>query len=319
MQIGIIDSLRNSYVSQPDIERQVFGETNQVVLFQVAQADELPDEIAECDGLISWHLVPLGAPLIQRLANCRAIVRAAVGFDNIDLAAARSWDIAVANVPDYGTEEVADHTLAMALALVRRLPQGHHVVRTGSWDWRQVGELPRLNTLKIGLIGCGRIGMAVALRFKAFGCQVFFYDPHRDSGVEKALGIGRCESLMELLETTDLVSVHAPLTPDTHHLIGPRELQLLEGKYLINTARGPIIDAAALQKTLQHNGLRGVALDVYEDEKQPIPALFAETENVILSPHVAFYSQASLLELRAKAAGVLKAILEDGRHRNVLR
>ncbi len=318
MKIGIIDSTRNCYVSQPDIEQACFGDTP-VRLFQVSGSDQLPDEIAECDGLISWHLVPVDAALIDRLDNCRAIVRAAVGYDNIDLAAARRRGIAVANVPDYGTEEVADHTLAMALGLLRHLRQGHRVVSNGSWDWREVGELPRLSMLRVGLIGFGRIGMAAALRFKAFGCDVAFYDPERDSGAEKSLGVRRCESLQELLATSDLISIHAPLTERTHHLISHRELQLLEGKYLINTARGPIIDSSALLQALAHRRLRGLALDVYEDERQPIPALFDEADNVILSPHVAFYSQAALPELRHKAASVLKSILEEGHHRNILR
>lgn len=118
----------------------------------------------------------------------------------------------MANVPDYGTEEVADHALSLALSLLRRLPRGHAVVSSGSWDWREVGALPRLNQLHVGLIGCGRIGMAVALRFKAFGCRVSFYDPHQSSGVEKSLGVNRCETLAQLLECADLVSIHAPST-----------------------------------------------------------------------------------------------------------
>jgi C-terminal binding protein len=318
MKIAIIDSLHNSYVSTPDIEQRVFAEAGEVRLFPVRSADDLPAEALACDGIISWHLVPLGAAVLNRLPACRGIVRAAVGFDNIDLAAARERQIDVANVPDYGTEEVADHALAMALSLLRRLPRGQAVVSRGSWDWREVGRLPRLSQMQVGIIGCGRIGIAAALRFKAFGCRVSFYDPYVCSGVEKALGLERCERLDDLLHKVDLVSIHAPLNPQTHHLIGRKELTALRGKYLINTARGPIVDGNALSDAVSDGLLAGLGLDVYEDESQAIPAALAGRDNVLLSPHVAFYSEAALPELRTKAAQVLLAILEKGSHRNVV-
>lgn len=318
MKIGIIDSVHNSYVSKPDIEQNVVGGRASISLFQVASTDDLPQAAIQCDGLISWHLVALQAPFINSLERCRGIVRAAVGFDNIDLAAARLRHIEVANVPDYGTEEVADHALSMALALLRRLPRGHGVVSRGSWDWREVGALPRMSQLQVGIIGCGRIGMAAALRFKAFGCQVSFYDPHVCSGVEKALGLQRCETLAELLCKVSLVSIHTPLNEQTRHLIGARELAMLRGKYLINTARGPIIDGQALCDAVADGLLAGLGLDVYEDERHAIPEQFLGRDEVLLSPHVAFYSEAALPELRAKAAQVLMNILEQGNHRNVV-
>lgn len=318
MKIAIIDSLHNSYVSAPDIEQGVFGQAGEVTLYQTRTAAELPPQALECDGIISWHLVPLDRAAIDRFSACRGIVRAAVGFDNIDLVAARERQIEVANVPDYGTEEVADHALAMALSLLRRLPRGHDVVSRGSWDWREVGSLPRLSRLQVGIIGCGRIGMAAALRFKAFGCRVSIYDPYVCSGVEKSLGVERCETLDELLNKVDLVSIHTPLNAQTRHLIGRKELGALRGKYLINTARGPIIDGEALSDAVSDGLLAGLGLDVFEDEAQALPAVFLGRDEVLLSPHVAFYSQAALPELRAKAARVLLDILRQGSHRNVV-
>ncbi|MBA1272350.1 C-terminal binding protein [Stutzerimonas azotifigens] len=318
MKIAIIDSCDHCYVSEPDIEREVLGEKAEVDLFHVRNTGELPAQVFGYDGLISWHLVPLRAPFINSLRQCRGIVRAAVGFDNIDLQSARERGIVVANVPDYGTEEVADHSLAMALNLLRRLQQGHAVVASGSWDWREVGPLPRLSQLDIGLIGFGRIGMAVAARFKAFGCRVRFFDPYVSSGVEKALGVRRCESLAGLMQSSDLISIHAPLNDETRHLIGARELAMLKGKYLINTARGPIIDCAALADAVSDRLLAGVALDVFEDEQAAIPMLFLQRNDVLLSPHVAFYSQAALPELRRKAAQVLLSLVEHGYHRNAI-
>jgi lactate dehydrogenase-like 2-hydroxyacid dehydrogenase len=317
LQIGIIDSHHRT-IGDPDIERAVFAAYGKVQLFQVAGTEDLPPEAYTLDGLISWPQVPLQRAFLQDLQCCRGIVRAAVDVDNIDLATAAEHGIQVANVPDYGTEEVADHTLALALSLLRRLPRGHEVVMSGSWDWREVGELPRLRQLTVGLIGFGRIGMAVAQRFKAFGCRVCFYDPYVSSGVDKSLGVTRYESLDELLRAADLVSLHTPLNDETHHLLATHELALLKGKYLINTARGPLIDGEALCKSLVQGGLRGVGLDVYEDERRMVPPALQDQHNVILSPHVAFYSDAALPELRRKAAEVLLDILQKGGHRNVL-
>ncbi len=317
MKIGIIDSVRHSYVATPDIEVRAWSDIAEVILFRVAAADDLPAAVAECDGILSWHLVPLDASAITRLKRCRGIVRAAVGFDNIDLVAAAAQGIQVANVPDYGTEEVADHTLALSLSMLRRIPQSDRLVRRGCWDWREVGPLPRLRDFRVGLLGCGRIGTAVASRFKAFGSRVSFFDPYVPSGWEKALGISRCETLNELIESVDLLSVHAPLSSETRHLIGAAELAMMYGKFLVNTARGPIIDSLALADAAGR--LAGIALDVFEDESQTPPSPLDAHDRLLWSPHVAFYSERALPELREKAAICLRSILTEGTHRNVIR
>lgn len=317
MNIIILDSRHNSYVRAPDLEQACLGQGVQVRLYHVDSVDQLPDEALECDGIISWHLVPLGKDALARFRRCHAIVRAAVGFDNIDLAYARNRQIEVANVPDYGTEEVADHTLALALGLLRKLKAGDRVVRSGSWDWREVGDLPRLRDLPVGILGMGRIGTAVALRFKAFGCQVSFFDPQRPSGWEKSLGVTRVESLEALLDSSALVSIHAPLTPHTHHLISHDSLARLRGKYLINTARGAIVDPDALASAMAHDTLRGLGLDVHADESQ-LPPEVLMGENVIWTPHVAFYSDQALNDLRTKAAECLRTLLHNDWHRNIV-
>ncbi|MDZ5461685.1 C-terminal binding protein [Azohydromonas lata] len=317
-KIGILDSKHHSYVLQPDLEQQVFDGVAELQLFHVSSVAELPEWARACDGFISWHLVPLDAGALQQLTSCRAIVRAAVGYDNIDLGTAAGKGIQVANVPDYGTEEVADHTLAMALALLRRLPRGDQLVRGGCWDWRQVGGMPRLRGFNVGLLGLGRIGTAVARRFQALGCEVSFYDPERPSGWDKAVGVQRCESLDELLERCQLLSIHAPLNPTTRHLIDAEALARLDGKYLVNTARGPIIDPQALNAAIAANSLAGVGLDVFADETQRPPEPLASSPDVLWSPHVAFYADPALAELRIKAAQCLRGLLEQGHHRNVL-
>jgi C-terminal binding protein len=316
-RVLILDGHRHRYVDKANLERNVLGPDVEVTLAHVESAADLPDSALTCDGVICWHLVALDAQALARFTRCRALVRAAMGVDNIDLAAARRSGICVANVPDYGTEEVADHTLALAMALLRRIPQANALVRAGNWDWRALGPLPRLSNLVVGLVGLGRIGTAVARRLQALGCTVIFHDPWLGSGWEKSLGVVRCETLQALLEQADLVSLHTPLTPETRHLIGPAELALLAGKYLLNTARGDLIDPGALRAAMAHAPLAGLALDVYSDERNPPPPELTAPQ-VLWSPHVAFYSSESLEELRYKAAVCLRTLLAGQYHRNCL-
>ncbi|MBD1553562.1 NAD(P)-dependent oxidoreductase [Pseudomonas typographi] len=317
MNVIILDSRRHSYVQSPDFERRVMGAEADVTLYHVDDAGQLPQHAFDCDGILSWHLVPLPAQALQRFSRCRAIVRAAVGYDNIDLPRARQQGIQVANVPDYGTEEVADHTLALALALIRKLGACDRAVRAGNWDWRAVGTVPRLRDLFVGLVGLGRIGSAVALRFKALGCRVGFYDPLRPSGWEKALGIERFEHLSALLAASQLVSLHAPLNSATRHLLGHEELQRMQGKWLVNTARGGLVDTQALAAAVAGGTLAGAALDVLETETEAPPTALL-CDRVIWSPHMAFYSHAALAELRTKAALCLQQLLRHGTHRNLI-
>lgn len=317
MKIIILDSLHNAYVTHPDLERHHLQDHAKIALYHVDNVSQLPSDALNCDAIISWHLVPLDREALSRFSRCRAIVRAAVGFDNIDLAYARSRQMLVANVPDYGTDEVADHTLAMALGMLRKIKLADRVVRNGSWDWREVGSLPRLAELRVGIVGLGRIGTAVAQRFKAFGCDVAFHDPHVGSGWEKSLRLRRCESLHELLDYADLVSLHAPLTAETRYLISHDGLRRLEGKYLINTARGGLIDPDALDTAMQHRTLRGLALDVHADETR-LPSAALLGDEVLWSPHVAFYSDSALSELRIKAARCALQLLISGWHRNLV-
>lgn len=317
MKIIILDSLRNPCVCHPDLERQYLQEHADVTLYHVETVSQLPTEALDCDAILAWHQVPLGRDALARFSRCRVIVRAAVGVDNIDLAYARSRQMLVANVPDYATDEVADHTLALALAMLRKVKVADRLVRSGSWDWCELGAVPRLAELRVGIVGLGRIGTAVAQRFKAFGCEVAFHDPHLGSGWEKSLRLQRCETLHELLDFADLVSLHAPLSDETRYLISHDGLRRLHGKYLINTARGAIIDPDALETAMQQHTLRGLALDVHADEtKQPSPALLGD--DVLWSPHVAFYSDSALGELRIKAARCALQLLISGWHRNLV-
>jgi phosphoglycerate dehydrogenase-like enzyme len=246
---------------------------------------------------------------LSALPRVKAVVRCGVGFDNVDLAAAGSRGIVVCNVPDYGTEEVADHALMLLLALARRLLPADRAVRAGAWDITTVFGTPRLRGRTLGIIGCGRIGTATALRAKALGMRVVFHDPLLPDGVEKALGLERADTLEELLPRAEFVSLHCPLTADTRHLLNERTLSLLpEGAYVINTARGGCIDLDALHAALESGRVGWAGLDVVE--REPLDDERIRTHpRVILTPHAAFYSVEGFAEMRTKGAREARRVL----------
>jgi C-terminal binding protein len=255
---------------------------------------------------------------LSRMRRGTVVVRNGVGFDNVDVAAATKLGILVCNVPDYGTEEVADHTMALMLALLRGLPDALADVAAGNWSWRVCAANRRLRELSLGIIGCGRIGTAVALRAKAFGLQIGFYDPYVSAGYEKALAVCRFSDLNSLLEQSDIVTLHVPLTADTFHLIAAMELARMKpGSFLINTARGPMVHERALAEALRNGRLAGAALDVIEKEPSVGEELRLQ-KKCLITPHCAFYSQQSLTELREKSAMIIRDVLNGKPARNVV-
>lgn len=300
--VAVVDAPGGGYVVSPDIERRVLGEHAEVRLVVVPdeERDQLPH--LDADFVILWHRVPLGAAFFERTKTCRAVVCASVGHDHVDLEAARAAGVAVHHVPHYGTEEVADHTLALFLSLARRLPVLERHVRDGGWDWRSIGDPRRLRGLTWGVSGLGRIGVAVAQRARAFGMDVLFLDPHNHPGIEKSLGLERVHRLEELIRRSDVVSLHVPLDGETRHLIGERELRWFRrGSVLLNTARGAVVDVAALRGALDEERPAWAGLDVVEGEPR-VPGWLREHPRALLTPHAAFYSVESLSELRARAA-----------------
>ena len=230
-----------------------------------------------------------------------------MGYDSVDLAAARAHRIPVCNVPDYGTEEVADHAIALTLALCRQLFPLDHEAKQLRWTIPIAPQLRRLSTLTFGIIGLGRIGTATALRAKALGFRVLFHDPYLPNGVDKALGLQRATSLDELLAQTDVLSVHCPLNAETHHLIAePQLAQLKSNAFVVNTARGGIIKKTALLAALRSGQLAGAGLDVIEDEPLRTPEE-AATPNLIATCHAAFCSVESKIEMRRTSARIARA------------
>jgi phosphoglycerate dehydrogenase-like enzyme len=276
---------------------------------QAATEAEVLARAPDADALLVFHDMRLTAATLDRLPRCRVIVRVGVGFDNVDLAAAGRNGIAVCNVPDYGTEEVADHAILLLLAVTRRLVPCHTAVTAGRWTAAEVFGTPRLRGRTLGLIGCGRIGTATALRAKALGLRVAFYDPYQPAGYEKALGLERCERLEDLLPRAQFISLHCPLTDETRHVLNAETLaRLPAGAVVINTARGGCVHHGALVRALDAGQVAGAGLDVVEPEPLADEGLRAHPR-VVLTPHVAFYSVEGAREMRLKAAREVRRAL----------
>jgi D-3-phosphoglycerate dehydrogenase/C-terminal binding protein len=312
-------------------ERDVLGEIADVDALAARTEEELVGRIEGADAVILFHEVTLTRQTIQRLGRCRLIVRAGAGFDNVDRQCAREMGIPVATVPDYGSEEVADSALAMALVLAR----GTHFLNSrlkageGYWSYLQVAPLVRLRGRVFGVVGLGRIGSATALRAKAIGMDVVFYDPYKPDGYDRALGgLRREETLDGLLAESLIVSLHCPLTEETRHMIDAAAMARMErGAYLINTARGAVVDHAAIPEAIASGQLGGAAIDVLPHEPpgddDPLVAAWRDPAHpahhrVILNPHAAFYSEEGLLDMRLKSAEACRRALLGMPLRNVV-
>lgn len=306
--VGIIDWAK-SPLGDPEsaAERAVIGDAAEVRRYLCGSDADFTDEICGANALIVWHNTPITAAGIARLRNCRAIIRNGVGFDSVDIAAAHERGIAVCNVPDYGTEEVADHAIALALALCRQLFPLDQEAKQLGWVIRVEPQLRRLRELTFGIVGLGRIGTATALRAKALGFKVVFHDPYLPNGVDKAVGLKRARTLDELLKQSNVVSLHCPLTTETRHLLAEREIALLKpGAFVVNTARGAVIKKTAILDALREGRIAGAGLDVVEDEPLKT-AEEAAAPNLIVTCHAAFCSVESKLEMRATSARIALA------------
>jgi D-3-phosphoglycerate dehydrogenase len=289
-----------------------------------ATEDELIALAAVADAVMISSREPITRRIVERLPRCRVITRYAVGIDHIDLDAAAEHGIVVSHVPDYCTAEVADHTLALILALNRRVTQLDRNLRRGAWNEHAHltsrilrGPIPPLRELTLGLVGIGRIGSAVAERARPFGLTLLAADPYLGPGEIRARG-AEPVALDDLLTRSDIVSLHCPLTAETRGLIGERELEMMKsGAVLVNTARGPIVDVAAVTAALERCAIAGAALDVVDPEPLPADSLLYRLENVILTPHAAYYSERSVEVVRHEALKETLRVLRGRRPRTV--
>lgn len=315
------------------VERRIYGPDVRVIFpkFSNSLADLSDPDCAAADGLMILRYKVTGADL-ARFPKLRAICRMGVGYDNLDRVAAAQRQIMILNVPDYGTTEVADHAIALTLALRRGLLLHLYLQRQDPpAPWRFVLDplVRRTGVQTFGIIGVGRIGTAVALRAKALGFRVVFYDPNLPNGAELGIGVGRARTLEDLLHAADVLSVHAPLTPETRGMLGHAQLSLLpKGAVLINTARGPIVDVDAAAALLKSGHLAGVGLDVLpvEPPVEPVPEIVRAyrarepwTEGrLIITPHAAFHTPEAWDDIRTKSAETMRAALLGPKPQNVI-
>lgn len=247
--------------------------------------------------------------LISQLTRCKAIGRFGLGVDNIDLPACKEKGIAVSYVPDYCIREVSDHTMAMLLSLIRKIPFSNKLVQGGRWEMPAVVPIRRIEGTVLGLVGFGHIPRMVAPKAKAFGLKVIVYDPYVNAELLEAAGVESVD-LDTLLKRSDYLSVHAPLTPRTRGMISAEAFSKMKrGIYIVNTARGPLIDEAALIAALDSGQVGAAALDVVEVEPMPKDSPLLGRDNVIITPHTAFYSVEALAELQSKAASDVARVL----------
>jgi phosphoglycerate dehydrogenase-like enzyme len=298
------------FLDETSIESAVLSDIAKFVMARATDEAQLSPYLPQADAIMLFHDISiLGEASFAQAPRCRGVVRAGVGYNNIDVEAATRHGVIVCNVPDYGTEEVADHAIMFLLALARRLVTSHQAIQSGNWDYRTAVGTPRLRGKTFGIIGCGRIGTATALRAKALALDVVFYDPFLRQGMEKALGIRRVHQLEDLLEQSHFVSLHCYLDTANYHLINARTIaRMRPGAILINTARGPLVDEAALIAALESGHLAAAGLDVVETEPLDNQRL-RQHPNVLLTPHTAFYSVEGYVELRTKTAEEARRIL----------
>lgn len=291
-----------------DIERAVLQDIcPDLPWLRCKTEDEVIAHCADSAGLIIMY-APMTRRVLEQLPRCKIIARYGVGVDTVDLAAAAELGIIVSNVPDYGTHEVSDHALAMMLCLTRKIAYASSLVKHGQWDFRLMHPIYRHQVQTIGIVGIGRIGSAMAHKTHALGMKVLAHDPFVDpaSRPDYVEFVG----LEELLRRSDVVSVHCPLNDSTRYLLDEAHMRLMKpSAYLINTARGSIVDEAALNRLLEDKLLAGAALDVLSAEPgTPVHPLFKH-DNFLVSPHMAWHSEESAQELKRKAAEEVRRVL----------
>ena len=290
-----------------DVERAVLAAAGvELVLAPTSDPAELARLARDADAILTCFAT-VTAEVLEAAPRCRTVARYGVGVDNIDVAAATRLGMVVSNVPVYCVDEVADSALLGILALARRLLPLTRDVAAGRWGRDVPGTGTRLRGKVLGLVGLGVIGSALAARAQALGLEVIAFDL---SGQAPAGGRA-VATLDELLEQADVVSLHVPLTERTHHLIGAAELQRMKPTaWLVNTARGPLIDNAALLAALESGAIAGAALDVTDPEPLPADHPLRTRDDVVLTPHTAFSSDGSLVELATKAATNVVDVLQ---------
>ena len=320
------------FYPEADVEQKVAGDGVEIDSFHWQPGKEnyiAPERWEAADALVLYEKMLITPEIMAMLTNCKVVTRAGVGFDNVDLKGWGERGVPVCNVPDYGTMDVAEHAVSLALALTRGIVSHDRNLKLDpvhEWNFKKPPLIRRLQDRKVGIIGLGRIGTAFAQRIRAFGTDVWFYDPYRPTGTELSLNLGRARSLEELMEGSDIVSMHTPLTEETRNMINKESLSHAKpGSLFINTGRGETVHLDDMYEALRDNVIDGAGLDVLWEEppnpEHPLIKAWAAREawiddRLIMTPHSAFYSPESIVSLRSKSIEVTMSYLRDNQIMN---
>jgi len=315
-KLGFKVVIADSPFPTDDVEREVLNRVGaEVHRFHCKSEDDVMEKAGEADAVLC-DLAPLSRRVLFHLKRARVIAEYGIGYDNIDVKAASERGIIVCNAPDFLTYEVADHTVGLILALVRKIPWIYVSTKGGEWNWEKFKPIQNLDGKTVGIIGFGRIGRQVAERLEAFKVRIVAYDPYVPSELLRQLKVEPLD-LDTLLREADIVTVHTALTEETKHLIGEGELKLMKkSAVLVNAARGAIIDQGALYKALKNGWINAAALDVLEKEPPSAHEPLLKLENVIVTPHIAWYSEKSVLRLQRIPAEEVARVLMGERPRH---
>ncbi len=279
-----------------DLEMSMLAEIDAELLVAAGGVDDVLAVAHDADAILNTYL-PWDAESLSRLERCRIIARYGIGFDNVDIDAARDAGIVVTNVPDYSVEEVSVHALALILAAVRKIPWADQALRRDKWAIDEFRPIRRMSEMTVGLLGFGRIGHRLAEALTAMGVGIIVYDPYLSEGPDMPELVG----LDELLARADIVSVHAPLTDETRGIIDADAVAgMKDGAILVNTSRGPLVDLDAVTGALRNGKLSAAALDVFDQEPLDVTRIEG-VPGLVVTPHMAYYSEEALEESQRKA------------------
>lgn len=273
----------------------------ELVVAQCKTTEEVLAAAKDADALlVQW--APVNAVVIGALTRCKVIVRYGIGYDNVDIAAAKARGIPVCNVPDYGVHEVAEHAVSMAVALARHLPALDARLRAGTWKITPDRPMPSLREMTFATAGFGRIARSAHHMIRGFGGKRIAYDPFVPADVMAMEGVEKVE-ISDLFTRADIISLHLPLTAETKHFVNAERLaEMKPTAIIVNTARGPLIDTVALAAALQSDQIAGAGLDVFEAEPLPADHPLRNAPRALLTSHVAWYSESSIPRLQRLAA-----------------
>jgi len=293
-----------------DLEKEELNKVGaEVVVGQCKTEDEIIQIAKDADGLIVQY-ASITRRVIESLKKCKVIARYGIGVDSIDVEAATEHGICIVNVPEYCIDEVSDHTIALALACVRKVVMLDNAVKKGIWDFKISEPIFRLKNRNLGLVGFGNIARMVSCKAQAFGMGVMAYDPYISSSVMAQDNV-RKVNLEVLLAEANIISLHLPLTKDTKYMFTEKEFKLMKDTaFIINTGRGALIKEEDLYRALNEKWIAGAGLDVAEKEPIDPNSDLLKLENVIITPHVAFYSEGSLKDLKRSAAKGVAQVLK---------